>query len=197
MWQLCICRLYQDTSSQRTISHPSANQNYGFVESALKAAKITVDATKFHCVVAALGSSVLNCIVDILKSPPATDSYGALIERNVDYFAESEPARLKTLFQDMTLGDKRPSQLLQEMRTLAGNKVTEEGLKVLWLQRLPVAMQQIFSVNSEDLTGLTKVADKIFEVPGFSVNEVSHDEKSIFVKEFETNFKSRNFKKTI
>ncbi|GFQ96066.1 hypothetical protein TNCT_579691 [Trichonephila clavata] len=85
----------------------------------------------------------------------------------------------------MTLGDRWPSQLLQEIRTLASRKITEDVLKVLWLQRLPVAMLQILSICNEDLTGLTKVADKIFEVPGFSVNEVSHEEKSIFVKEFE------------
>ncbi|GFR00427.1 uncharacterized protein TNCT_595431 [Trichonephila clavata] len=154
------------------------------VESTFKAVEISPDATKFHCVVAALHSSVLNCVVDILKSPPATDSYGALKTYIVDYFAKSEPTRLKTLFQDMTLGDRWPSQLLKEMRTVAGNKITEEGLKVLWLQHLPVTMQQILSVSSEDLTGLTKMANKIFEVPGFSV-KVSHNEKSIFVKEFE------------
>ncbi|GFR04192.1 hypothetical protein TNCT_588401 [Trichonephila clavata] len=44
------------------------------VESAFKVAEISVDATKFPCVVSALDSSVLNCIAGLLKSPPATDS---------------------------------------------------------------------------------------------------------------------------
>ncbi|GFQ89925.1 retrovirus-related Pol polyprotein from transposon 297 [Trichonephila clavata] len=120
------------------------------VKLTFKAPKISVDATKFHCVIAALDSSVLNCIVDTLKSPPATDSYGVLKHNRhiIEHFAESEPSRLKTLFQDITLGDRLPSQLLQEMRTLAGNKITEEGLYALWLQPLPVAMQQILSVSS-------------------------------------------------
>ncbi|GFX00369.1 hypothetical protein TNCV_1273631 [Trichonephila clavipes] len=133
----------------------------------------------------ALGLSVLNCIIDIRKNPPAKDAYSELKNRVINYFAQSEPTRLKTLLQDTILGDRQPSQLLQEMRTLARNKITEEGLKVLWLQRLPVAMQQILSVRSEDLKGLTKVAHKIYEVPGFSINEVSHEQKTIFAREFE------------
>ncbi|GFV45261.1 hypothetical protein TNCV_2496191 [Trichonephila clavipes] len=59
--------------------------------------EISLDAKKLPCVIAALDSSVLNCIIDILKSPPAKDSYSALKNPIIDHFAESEPIRLKTL----------------------------------------------------------------------------------------------------
>ncbi|GFT11603.1 hypothetical protein TNCV_2906631 [Trichonephila clavipes] len=93
------------------------SQNYGFFRSS-RLSRHSVDSTKFHCFVTALDSSVINCRVDILTSPPATDQYGKKKKQVIDYFAELE------------------------------------GLKILCLQCLSVAMQQILSVNSEDLTGL-------------------------------------------
>ncbi|XP_035230343.1 uncharacterized protein LOC118202293, partial [Stegodyphus dumicola] len=50
--------------------------------------------------------------------------------------------RLKTpkLLSELELGEKKPSQLLCEMRNLVGNKVTDTFLKTLWLQHLSVNM---------------------------------------------------------
>ncbi|GFR04195.1 hypothetical protein TNCT_588411 [Trichonephila clavata] len=75
----------------------------------------------------------------------------------------------------MILGDRRSSQLLQKMHTLDGKKITEEGLKVLWLQRLPVSMQQILSVSSEDLTG--KSRSTVVCEPPLRLTLLSCDEK--------------------
>jgi hypothetical protein len=83
--------------------------------------------------------------------------------RVIEHFAETETARLRALFQDLTLGDKRPSQLLHEMQNLASGQMTDDGVRALWLQRLPVNMQQILSVSTEKLDGLAKIADKISE----------------------------------
>ncbi|GFQ64570.1 hypothetical protein TNCT_92101 [Trichonephila clavata] len=94
--------------------------------------EISIVTTKFHCVIAALDLNVKNCIVDIiLKSPPATDSYGALKKPHYRLFAESKPTGLKTLFQNMTYRKRCSSQLLREMLTLTGNKIIDEWLKIL------------------------------------------------------------------
>jgi hypothetical protein len=39
---------------------------------------------------------------------------------------------------ELELGDKKPSQLLREMRMLAGTQVKDDFLKTIFIQRLPV-----------------------------------------------------------
>lgn len=146
------------------------------LESSFAVSGITANVTKFFSVVSALESDVLQCVADIIKTPPTEDSYAALKKRIIDHFADTESARLRALYQDISLGDKRPSQLLHEMQNLASGQMTEEGIRALWLQRLPVHMQQILSVSMEKLDGLAKIADKISEVSGLStINAVSAD----------------------
>ncbi|GBN39845.1 hypothetical protein AVEN_103910-1 [Araneus ventricosus] len=47
----------------------------------------------------------------------------------------SEEQRLRDLISGMQLGDRKPSRLLLEMRSKAENKIREELLKSLFLQR--------------------------------------------------------------
>nr|GBN55205.1 hypothetical protein AVEN_2801-1 [Araneus ventricosus] len=78
--------------------------------------------------------------------------------------SESENVRIRTLLSDLSLGDQKPSQLLHKMTLLAAGKISNDVLRLFWLQRLPLSTQQILTSSSEDLPGLTKIADKILEV---------------------------------
>lgn len=62
----------------------------------------------------------------------------------------------------------RPSQLLREMRELAGKNMNDEMLKSIWLQRLPANIRSILSISSEGLQQMATLADKIVEVSDFS-----------------------------
>lgn len=75
---------------------------------------------------------------------------------------ESDSKNLKTLLQEIQLGDMTPSDLLRKMRELSCNKVGNELLKELWIQRLPPTMQAILPANDGTLDGLVIIADKIF-----------------------------------
>ena len=134
------------------------------VESSFKTSGITSEHTKFHAVVSVLDAEVLSYVRDLVIKPPAQEPYTALKKRISLQFTQSETARLRTLLQDMYLGDKRPSRLLQEMKSLSGDKTSPDFLKTLWLQRLPVNMQQILSISSGSLDELSLIADKIGEV---------------------------------
>lgn len=134
------------------------------VESQFIISGITVDQTKFHYVVASLDAKTLNCCRDLICSPPQHNAYNAIKEKILSSFSLSENSRFKQLLQDLILGDKRPSQLLSEMRHLANNAVSEDMLRTLWLQRLPTNMQQILSVCKDSLSNLAEIADKINEV---------------------------------
>lgn len=79
-------------------------------------------------------------------------------------FTESEERRFKKLLGAIDMGDKLPSHLWREMRDLAGERVGQDLLKSLWLQRLQPHAQAILSSTDGDMTRVTAMADKIHEV---------------------------------
>lgn len=125
--------------------------------------RITSDRSKYHTVVAAIESSVLHQVSDLVLNPPETGLYNSLKQRLLDVFMESEQSRLKKLLGEIELGEQKPSSLLREMRNLAGDSITADLLKTLWLQRLPTNIQAILSISSEGTDSLAIMADKIFE----------------------------------
>lgn len=146
---------------------------FGQVESHFSIAGITAELTKFHLVVAALDAKVLSCARDLVRTPPDENPYASLKKRLIAHFSQSESSKMRALLQDLQLGDKRPSQLLLEMRNLASDNLSNEMLKSLWLQRLPLNAQQILSVSSDTLEGLAKIADKVNEISGCNVATAS------------------------
>ncbi|GBN28138.1 hypothetical protein AVEN_173623-1 [Araneus ventricosus] len=144
------------------------------IESQFSGAGISEDSTKYHALVSALDSRILSQARDIVLAPPRDNAYTALKARIISLFSQSENARLRQLLQDLHLGDLRPSQLLSQMKSLAGDKISAELLRTLWLQRLPIQMQQILSACKDELPDLASIADKVHEVSGFSeANAVS------------------------
>lgn len=145
------------------------------IESQFTVAGITCDKTKYHCVVSALDSKALSAVRDLIRNPPAEKAYETLKSRTIDLFSQSEAAQLKLLLQDLQLGDRRPSQLLVDMQNLACKKLDDNLLRTLWMQRLPINVQQILSVCKDPLTELALIADKICEVSCYqAVSEVRH-----------------------
>ncbi|XP_055928667.1 uncharacterized protein LOC129959801 [Argiope bruennichi] len=81
----------------------------------------------------------------------------------------------------MQLGDRKPSDLLVEMRNKAGNKISEEVLKSLFLQRLSSHMQQILAITNDKLEWLAEMADGIMAAATdtISIQAVSSEEASM------------------
>lgn len=140
------------------------------IEAQFILARITQEITKYYAVVSALNSEVLSYVSDFVKNPPESDRYTKLKKRLISAFSDSEQKRVKDLLSNITLGDDRPSHLLRKMRQLADEKVNEEFLKTLWIQRLPLETQAILSVSEGDLDKLAQMADKILEI---SPNQVA------------------------
>lgn len=166
-----------------------ANPEVWFIqlESQFVVSGISADDTKYHCVVSALDGDVLSLISDIIRQPPAANKYDTIKKRIIANYADSETARLKMLLKDLELGDKRPSHLLRAMQDLAGNSISFEILRSLFLQRLPVSVQQILTVctdkDESDLSLLAQKADKILEVtqnsPTINAVQVTTDQSRV------------------
>ncbi|GBM44258.1 hypothetical protein AVEN_23318-1 [Araneus ventricosus] len=107
------------------------------MESQFTLACVTSEITKFHHIVAALQPEELEVFGDIILNPPADEPFNELRKRLCSQYSDSEEKRLRDLIYGMQLGDRKPYRLLLEIRSKAENKISEELLKSLFLQRLP------------------------------------------------------------
>lgn len=126
--------------------------------------QISSDSKKYNYVIATISNEVLEQVSDLVLNPPQAQQYNAIKARILERYADSEQQRLRKLLVNTVLGDKRPSHLLREMRTLAGCSISNDVIKSLWVQQLPRQMQAILSVSDGDLEKLAQLADKISEV---------------------------------
>lgn len=129
-------------------------------------AGVRMDRTKVDEIICQLDSDILGAIEDFFERPRAEQTYDVLRERLIKEFSDSDTKQIQILLQELSLDDKKPSTLLREMKTLAGDRVTEGFLRNLWLQRLPRQMQAILSVHTGALGELSEQADRIAEVQG-------------------------------
>lgn len=122
------------------------------------------DKSKYQLLIAKLGKQVIQQVADVLAKPPETGRYDALKNRLLSVYEESESRRIQKLVSDMQLGDQKPSQLLRRMQTLAGSRISEEALLVLWQNHLPATARTVLAATTlQDSEKLAAVADKILE----------------------------------
>ncbi|KAH9639456.1 hypothetical protein HF086_002145 [Spodoptera exigua] len=143
-------------------------------EAAVAASKIG-EEQKFNLVVPLLGNSDLEQIADIILNPPASGKYSTLKQRLISTYQESDHRQLQKLLSGLELGDQKPSQLLRKMRDLSSKLLSDEALKVMWLNQLPAQIRAVLSVNTESsLEMLAVMADKMMEhFEPASINAVS------------------------
>ncbi|XP_053662163.1 uncharacterized protein LOC128711316 [Anopheles marshallii] len=63
----------------------------------------------------------------------------------------------------MTLGDRKPSQLLAEMRRTAKGAMTDLTLVDLWIGRLPPYVQSVVLAAANNVEKKVKVADAVMD----------------------------------
>lgn len=145
------------------------------MEAQFKTNGISVDETKYNYVIQAIETEILCEVSDIVTNPPVTDKYETLKNRLVAAFEDSEEKRLRTLLNELELGDRKPSQLLRQMRDLAAGKVTDNILKSVWMQRLPSQVQAILATSADKLDQLAQMADRVAEICTPSICNVSNE----------------------
>jgi len=77
----------------------------------------------------------------------------------------SEEQRVHQLLMHKEMGDRRPTQFLQHLRTLASPSVPSDFLRTLWANRLPPNIQAIIAMQAKvSLDNVAQLVDKIAEV---------------------------------
>lgn len=134
----------------------------------------TSDEQKYNLVIPVLARKDIEQVSDIIYKPPETGKYNALKTRLLSVYEESESKQFQKLLSGLELGDQKPTQLLRVMRDLAGEKVPDNALKLLWMGHLPSQIRAVLSVNTESsLDTLAMMADKMMEHTEHTIAEVS------------------------
>ncbi|XP_020296815.1 uncharacterized protein LOC109861536 [Pseudomyrmex gracilis] len=126
---------------------------------------VTDDHAKYAYVLSRLEPKQAREIKDAITQPPANRKYEAVKQALVQRLTDSKQQRIRQLLEHEKLGDRKPSQFLRHLITLAGNTVSDDLLQTLWLGRLLPAMQAILATRTEDnLNSVAEQADWIHEV---------------------------------
>lgn len=141
-------------------------------------ANITTDDSKFNTVVRAIESKILNHVREAVLNPTVGAKYKNLKDALLKEFADSDYTKMKKLFSDLSLGDNKPTYLLNEMRRLGGANVTDDVLKTLWMNQLPMHARAILATSTATLNELATTADKIVEVSSTSMVQQVNQNKS-------------------
>lgn len=129
-------------------------------------AGITADSTKFNYIIAHLDQRLALEVEDIIINPPAEEKYVKLKYELIRRLSISEEQRVRQLISDEELGDRRPSQFLRHLRSLAGTALADDNiLRQLWMRRLSTSVQAILASQPElSLDKLADLADKVSEI---------------------------------
>lgn len=117
-------------------------------------------------IIGQLPTRIMYKLSDLREHPPAAGAmYNTLKDRITKEFADSTQTKITKLLGEMSLGDRKPSQLLAEMRTKAANTpVSDELLRELWQRSLPQEVRAILSAaDSISLTQSATQADRVIE----------------------------------
>ena len=82
----------------------------------------------FTHVVEALPSEIAEEIEDFLEHPPTEKQFDVLKEAILSRLERSDNARLRELLNNVSMGDRTPSQLLRFMKSLLGRRHMDESI---------------------------------------------------------------------
>ncbi|CAK9829635.1 hypothetical protein ANTRET_LOCUS6938 [Anthophora retusa] len=135
------------------------------VESQFALSGITQDATKYHYVSANLENRYADVVGDIISNPPASEMYETIKSELIRQLSDSKEQNIRYLLENEEIGDRKPSMFLRRLQTLAGDAVSDDFLKTLWMSRLPTSVQTVLITRKKDsLSDLAALADAVMEV---------------------------------
>ncbi|XP_060858487.1 uncharacterized protein LOC132935869 [Metopolophium dirhodum] len=129
-------------------------------ESKILAADLIEDLPVYYDLLKELNNhDILCCILDVFQNMSMVNKYMYFRSHLLKKISEQE--RLIELVNDLKLEDKYPSVLLNEMKQLTDDKLLEQNLQRLWLQKLPPQVRDILLLSSDSLSSKSLLADNI------------------------------------
>lgn len=137
---------------------------FAMVEGSFLGSRVTSETTKFAHIIAALPPRFATEVKDIIISPPAADPYTQLKTQLIKRLCATQEEKTRQLLEREEIGDRKPSQFLRHLQSLADTTISESLIKTLWMSRLPKCVQVALAiVKDQSLTDLASHADSIIE----------------------------------
>jgi hypothetical protein len=112
---------------------------------------ITQDATKFYYVISQLNNKYAAEVEDVITNPPPTGRYEGIKAELIRRLSLSEEQRVRQLLMHEEMDDRRPTQFLRHIRTLAGPSVPSDFLRTLWTNHKPVVKGMVSSFQKRTI----------------------------------------------
>jgi hypothetical protein len=126
------------------------------VEARFHIHKIDSDEDRFYTIFTAIEElRVLAQVSDCIQNPPAQDKYQSFKTQLIACFSDSIERQLHSLLTELKRDDKKPSQLLREMRRFAPQDIFEDVLHSFWMKRMPVSVRCVLPAT-EDFGGIAE-----------------------------------------
>lgn len=122
--------------------------------------RVTASSARVNHVVASLDEHGIRAVMDIL-GPHA--SYESLKQRLIEAYDVPSPSRFREMVTPGGMGDRRPSQLLREMRNVLPEGTGDAIIKEFWMQKLPSNVQTSVATLEGPLDVVAVRADRIYQ----------------------------------
>lgn len=120
------------------------------------------DDTKYAYVFTRVELQQTREIRDVIRNPPSTGKYKAIKTALIQRLLDPQELRIRKLMEHEEIGDRKPSQFLRHLSTLAGAAVSDKLIRTLWLSRLPPQTQAILATRKGD--NLQDIADQAVRI---------------------------------
>lgn len=149
----------------------SPQQWFTHAEAIFANQRVRADLSRVNHVLAALDEDGI-CTVSDLLGPDV--QYSAVKSRLVTAYAVPQATLFRSIDQHGGMGDRRPSQLLRDMRSFLPDGIGDAALKEFWLQKLPPTILAIVSGLDGSLESLAERADRVADASaGRDIDAVS------------------------
>ncbi|XP_026462690.1 uncharacterized protein LOC113365329 [Ctenocephalides felis] len=138
---------------------------FAMIEAHFNRSRIKTEDVKYEFILSYLDDKLASEVEDIILNPPKVEPYTKLKKEIIQRLSQSQDQKIRRLLQQEELGDRKPSQFLRHLTSLAGPLLDENILRTLWLQRTPTHTQQILKAHpTMKIEDLAAIADSIGEV---------------------------------
>ncbi|XP_045477905.1 uncharacterized protein LOC123683053 [Harmonia axyridis] len=137
---------------------------FAMAEGNFHSAGVTQDRSKFGYIVGALPAKYATEVKDIILNPPTDEAFHKLKTQLIRRLSATQEEKTRRLLEREEMGDRKPSQFLRHLQSLADPAVPESLMKSLWMNRLPRSVQvSLAIVQDSSLQELAVHADHIME----------------------------------
>ena len=161
---------------------------FALAEANFETSRITNKKTMFNYVVMQLDQKTASRLMDVIENPGEEDPYKALKDRLLESFELTDRERASRILDWTGLGDRRPSQCLEDMILIMPRGLTDLGIlfKEQFLRQLAPEVRSHLAQSTnmknstvESLRRLAKEADHYYESTGARVNALSTETEAM------------------